>query len=221
MAGKTCAICGKSSGMYLFCKDCLKLRDEGKVEKCTDCNRWHPTNEPCPCKKPKKEEKADKELTCIICGDPSNGKHFCYNCWNKYKDKAIEIRITHCAVTQLLDEYGNKTKRTKDGRLVRSLSEKIIMDYFFDNYVRVIYEKTIPYTNEKGEEKSLHPDFYLIDHNLYIEFNGLTNKQYLKKKEYAYSIYKNLGLNVEILEPADIDEIDISMEKLLAKYPKR
>lgn len=163
----------------------------------------------------------ESELTCIICGKPSNGKHFCIECWKKYKDKAIDIRITHCTSTQVLDEYGNKTKKAKDGRFVRSLSEKIILDYFFDNYIRIVYEKTIPYKNEKGEEKELHPDFYLKDYDLYIEFNGLTNKSYLKMKNYTTKIYQEKGLKVEILESSDIDDIETTMEKLLSKYPKK
>ena len=52
-------------------------------------------------------------------------------------------------------DYNNDIKKetfeykikTKDGRFVRSLSEKIILDYFFDHFTRVVYEKTIPYIN--------------------------------------------------------------------------
>lgn len=200
-----------------------------EIEQCPDCGKWHKTDETCECKAVKRKpneietqkEKSEPELTCIICGNPSNGKHFCFDCWNKYKDKAVDIRITHCNVVQILDEYGNKTKKAKDGRFVRSLSEKIILDYFFDNYIRVVYEKTIPYTNDKGEEKELHPDFYLKDYDLYIEFNGLTNKNYLNKKGYANKIYQEKGLQVEILESKDIDDIEATMEKILSKYQKK
>lgn len=166
-------------------------------------------------------KESTSDLKCIICGADSNGKHFCRSCYSKYKDRSVDIRITNCNSTQILDEFGSKTKKAKDGRYVRSLSEKIIIDYFFDNYIRVVYEKTIPYTNEKGEEKELHPDFYLTDYNLYIEFNGLTNKAYLKMKEYATKIYKEKGLQVEILETNDINDIEKTMEKLLSKYSKK
>ena len=165
-------------------------------------------------------ENAISDLTCIICGEPSNGKHFCYDCYNKYKDRSIDIRVSNCRDTQVIDEYGNKTKKTKDGRNVRSLSEKIIIDYFFDNFIRVVYEKTIPYVNEKGEDATLHPDFYLPDYNLYIEFNGLTNKSYLKKKNYANKIYEEKGYNVVILESQDIDDIEGSLTRILSKYKK-
>ena len=243
---KTCPICGKPTYLVYgksprkdgLCGEHSKMLFNKEIEQCPDCNKWNKTGEPCECKKKKKTEpitapwtkpKKDEipenntkdELTCIICGNSSNGKHFCLDCYHKYKDKSIDIRITHCNATQVLDEYGSKTKKAKDGRFVRSLSEKIILDYFFDNYIRVVYEKTIPYTNEKGEEKELHPDFYLKDYDLYIEFNGLTNKSYLKMKNYVNKIYQEKGLKVEILESNDIDDIEATMEKLLNKYPKK
>ncbi len=225
-----CQICGKPSGYLPLCKSCFKLKDEEKVIKCPVCDKWRKTDEVCPScgNKPiriventTQQESNVDPITCLICGENSNGKHFCRSCYFKYKDRSIDIRITNCNSTQLLDEFGTRTKKAKDGRYVRSLSEKIIIDYFFDNYIRVVYEKTIPYVNEKGEEKQLHPDFYLTDYDLYIEFNGLTNKAYLKKKDYANKIYKEKGLKVEILESNDIDDIEATMSKLLTKYPKR
>ena len=229
---KTCSICGKPSGMYPLCTACFKLRDAGEVLKCEECGVWHRKNEPCKCEQPEhktaKKETADNkadtaaasDLTCIICGEPSNGKHFCLKCYHEYKDHSVDIRITNCRETQIIDRYGNKTIKTKDGRFVRSLSEKIILDYFFDHCTRVVYEKTIPYTNEKGENAELHPDFYLFDYDLYIEYNGLTNKTYLRKKDYANKIYRAKGYQVEILDANDIGDIEGTLDKVLEKYKK-
>ena len=222
-----CPICREPTSVYMgnarkdgLCRKHGKMANAGEIVQCPDCGKWNEKDLVCDCKKTK-EVKSDNELTCIICGEPSNGKHFCIDCWKKYHEKSIDIRITHCSNIQILDEYGNKTKKAKDGRFVRSLSEKVILDYFFDNYIRVVYEKSIPYTNEKGEEKELHPDFYLKDYDLYIEFNGLTNKTYLKMKNYVSKIYQEKGLKVEILESSDIDDIERTMEKLLTKYQKK
>ena len=132
----------------------------------------------------------------------------------------MDIRITNCRDTEVIDRYGNKKVKTKDGRFVRSLSEKIILDYFFDHYVRVVYEKTIPYINEKGENAELHPDFYLQDYDLYIEFNGLTNKTYLRKKEYVNKIYSSKGYKVEILDSNDINDIECTLEQVLQRHKK-
>lgn len=212
MAVKKCDICGKNSGFFPLCKEHNEMKEKGFVIKNEKTGKWELLENT--------NSKNENDLTCLICGKSSNGKHFCFDCWNKYKDKSFDIRITHCNSTQILDEYGNKTKKAKDGRFVRSLSEKIILDYFFDNYIRVVYEKTIPYTNEKGEEKELHPDFYLKDYDLYIEFNGLSNKSYLKSKNYVNKIYQEKGYKVEILESKDIDDIETTMEKIFQKYPK-
>ena len=78
-------------------------------------------------KEKKNESKAcENELTCIICGEPSNAKHFCLNCYNKYKNKAIDIRITNCKEIKILDQYGNLTIECDDGRRVRSRAEALI-----------------------------------------------------------------------------------------------
>ena len=220
---KTCAICGKPSGMYPLCNACFKLRDAGEVVKCEECGTWHLIDEPCNCEDIIEEfEDEEEEITglCLLCDNEAGPYLFCKSCYHKYKDRSIDIRITNCRDIQIIDEYGNKTRKTKDGRKVRSLSEKIIIDYFFDHFVRVVYEKTIPYINEKGEDAELHPDFYLPDYDLYIEFNGLTTKSYLRKKDYVNKIYQEKGYKVEILESQDLDDIEASIEKILSKHKK-
>lgn len=220
----TCPICGKPTRIYMgnarkdrLCSTHADMLKAGKLMLDESGNFLEPQAE-----SPKAAaSEASSDLTCIICGEPSNGKHFCISCYRKYKDRAVDIRIINCHDTQVIDEYGNQTKKAKDGRRVRSLSEKIIIDYFFDNFIRVVYEKSVPYINEKGEEATLHPDFYLPDYDLYIEFNGLNNKSYLKKKDYANQIYHDKGLKVEILESKDIDDIEESLPRILSRYPKR
>ena len=53
------------------------------------------------------------------------------------------------------------------------------------------------------------------------EINGLNNKSYLKKKDYANKIYREKGLKVEILESKDLDDVEESLSRILARYPKR
>ena len=68
-----CQICGKPSGFFPLCKECNALKEKGKIIKCENCGKWHYANRPCPdCKKPTAEQ--TDELTCIICGENSNGK---------------------------------------------------------------------------------------------------------------------------------------------------
>lgn len=147
-----------------------------------------------------------EEITCLICGEPSNGKHFCIRCYHEYKDKSIDIRITNCKETKILDQYGNLTIECDDGRKVRSRAEALISNFFYNNKIRSVYEKTI-YYKENGENKTLHPDFYLPDYNVYIEYNEIKKKSYLKSKEYTQKIYDQLGFNVIIMDDQDLNSI--------------
>ena len=53
----------------------------------------------------------------------------------------------------------------------------------------------------------MHPDFYLPDYEIYIEYCELTNKPYLKKKEYTQKIYEKLGFKVIIMDDKDLNSI--------------
>ena len=151
-------------------------------------------------------ENAASTLTCILCGENSNGKHFCLKCYKDYKDKSIDLRITNCKDVEILDKYGNLTIECDDGRKVRSRAEALISNFFYNNKIRSVYEKTI-YYKEDGEDKTLHPDFYLPDYEVYIEYNEITKKSYLKSKEYTQKIYAQLGLKVIIMDDKDLNSI--------------
>ena len=218
---KTCAICGKPSGMYPLCKDCFKLRDEGKIIQCSDCKTWHYINKPCNCTKEietKKEAEitsSSDELTCIICGNPSNGKHFCYNCYQKYKNRKVDIRITNCTETEIIDAYGNLQYKCDDGRKVRSKSEKIISDFLFKYKIRAVYEKEVYYYTNDTDPIILKPDFYLPDYDLYIEHNGLDNKAYKTSKSKTEKMYEELKCKVVVTTEADLSDIEAKLKPIL------
>lgn len=218
---KNCVICGKPSGMYPLCREHLQMKTEGKVIKCDECNTWHLVNEPCECQGSKsKTEKTINTpiLRCIICGEILNERyHFCKSCYAKYKDRSVDIRITNCNETEILDEYGNLQYKCDDGRKVRSRAEVIISNFFFKEKVRAVYEETIYYT-ENDESKTLHPDFYLPDYDLYIEYNELTNKPYLKSKEYAQKIYAKLGKKVLVINENDLKDIAACLKPRLGLH---
>lgn len=208
-----CPICGEPTNVYMgkarkdgLCKKHGMQANKGEIIKCTDCGKWVDKDAVCECKKVK-EVKPESELTCIICGEPSNGKHFCIKCWKKYHEKSVDIRITNCNATQILDEYGNKKIKCSDGVWVRSRAESMISDWFFMKKVRVVYEPDFFY-KENEETKVLHPDFFLPDHNVYIEYCELTNKPYLRKREYTENIYKQNNKTVIIMTDADIENRD-------------
>lgn len=71
-----------------------------------------------------------------------------------------------------------------------------------------MYEETVYYKDEKtGEPKELHPDFFLPDYNLYIEYNELTNPKYVETKEYVKKIYEKLKLHVIVMTDKDLQDV--------------
>lgn len=208
----TCPICGEPTRVYMgnARKDrlCGKHADMLKVGELlrTEDGKFVLKGEEKITEKKKEAPEMTSDLTCIVCGEPSNGKHFCIGCYHKYKDRAIDIRITNCKEIKILDQYGNLTIECDDGRKVRSRAEALISNFFYNNKIRSVYEKTV-YYKEDGEDKTLHPDFYLPDYDIYIEYNGIKKKSYLKSKGYTQKIYNQLGLNVIIMEDQDLNSI--------------
>lgn len=216
-----CPICGEPTNVYMgkarkdrLCKKHGKMKNDGLIDINTDGLFFELAtgtilNPPKAEKKPepvKETRNGADELTCIICGEPSNGKHFCLKCYHEYKDKSIDIRITNCREIKILDQYGNLTIECDDGRKVRSRAEALISNFFYNNKIRSVYEKTV-YYKENGEDKMLHPDFYLPDYDVYIEYNEIKKKNYLKSKAYTQKIYDQLGFKVIIMDDQDLNSI--------------
>ena len=196
-----CPICGEPTNIYMgkarkdrLCRKHGMQANKNEIQQCLDCGKWNEKDIICNCKTSNKNKNENlkilgnttsnnnDEITCIICGEPSNNKHFCIKCWGKYKDKSIELRITNCKEIEILDQYGNLTIECDDGRRVRSRAEALISNFFYNNKIRSVYEKTI-YYKEEGEDKTLHPDFYLPDYDIYIEYNEIKKKNYLNPNE--------------------------------------
>lgn len=224
----TCPICGAPTSTWYgnarkdgLCRLHAQQLKEGLIEQCPDCGKWHEAGKPCECKSTvtkHSEGIKTSELTCIICGEPSNGKHFCRSCYAKYKDRTIDIRIKNCNEVTMLDIYGNKIYTCDDGRKVRSKSEKIISDFLFKEAIRTVYEKTVYYYPDKnGNEQpiELHPDFYLPDYNIYIEHNGLNTKSYKANKVKTEQMYKELGYQLIITTEEDLEDISAKLKPLL------
>lgn len=220
-----CPICGKPTAhiygnynKYGLCIEHSKQEKAGEIEQCPDCGKWNKTGETCDCKKNTHKEEPknnSEELTCIICGKPSNGKHFCLDCWKEYKDKSIDIRIKNCTEIEIIDKYGNQQYKCDDGRKVRSKSEKIISDFLFKYGIRTIYEKTVYYYPDNEKAIELHPDFYLIDKDIYIEHNGVNSKSYKNNKIKTQKMYEELGYKVIVTTEEDLADIEAKLKPIL------
>lgn len=189
-----CIICGEPTRGYAFCHDCYNEYSDDELIDILNGER-----------KPRTKiiYKDNTELTCLICGKPSNGKHFCLDCYNKYKNKSIDVRIANCNYVEILDNYGNKKYHCENGIDVRSQAEQLIANWLYAEKIPFAYEKEFYYKDENGETKKIHPDFYLSSYNIYIEYNGMNDNDYLKRKEYAQKIYKNAGAELIIMTAED------------------
>ena len=65
--GKTCVICGKSSGIYPLCRHHLEMKAAGEVVKCENCGTWYEVKDGCPnCNQYTEEEKKMKRKNNIL-----------------------------------------------------------------------------------------------------------------------------------------------------------
>ena len=166
MAGKTCAICGKPSGMYPLCKDCFTLRDKGEIIQCPKCKTWHKKNEKCiGCEIRNKEKNTFstqivKETECITCSNKAiyNGC-FCPTCFKEMQ--ILKKDITHLNTQYQAKEYYynlknsifwmNKIESAKDAcKKLYAIAE--IIDEFKNIKQKEVASKDIQYLLTKKEE---------------------------------------------------------------------
>ena len=195
-----CQICGKGTKFnFPLCSDCNEKKEQGLIVQ-DENGKWKLKEET---KTPVTEDKP-LEITCLICGKPSNGKHFCLDCWKLYGNRSVDIRLKNLKYDCILDDYGNLKYKCEDGRYVRSLQEQSIANTLWNLEIQYIYEEEVYYYTEDEKAKTLHPDFFLPKYNVYIEHIGFTNKKHneiteFKKKEYNKQGKKVLFTNPETL----------------------
>lgn len=209
-----CVVCEGPTKGYAFCKKCWNNLSQEEMLEILNKSETEKTKEI------EKEEKKESELTCLICGEVSDGKHFCKNCYKKYSTKSITAIIDKCKSIDIVDEYGNRKYKTCNGLFVRSQQEKIIFDELFNRKIRIQYEKTLYLKDENGETQELHPDFFLTDYNLYIEhwgYENTNNKEYIKTKEYKMKLYQLNNKKIAGTCSKDIEDIQAAIDRIFAE----
>lgn len=219
-----CQICGKITKFnFPLCKDCNDLKEQGQIVQCDDCGKWNAKDVVCECKK-KEERKPESELTCIICGKPSNGQHFCFNCWKQFNNKVVYIQVKKCKEFTKLDAEYESELTCDDGHLVKSPYEKIIDNWLYSEGIKHAYEKKI----DVDETHELTPDFFIPEYNgiknIYVEFWGYgeDNIKYQRIKEYKLKIYPELVKRENIaVVYLNKKEVDTDKYKTKIKYAKQ
>ena len=184
-----CQICGEKSGFYPLCSKCNKLKDQGKVTKCEDCGIW---------------KEGDKPL--------------CRECYFKNK-KSDERKSANYKASEIEAEETNfrskfpATFRAEDGHMVRSKAEQIIDNWLYHKGIVHAYERRVPI------EEEVYCDFFIpIGQKVWIEFWGLDETKYLKRKELKKKFYQAHKKNLIELTDKDIENLDDNMPIKLRKY---
>jgi RecJ-like exonuclease len=186
----TCQICGNKSGFYPLCSDCNELKVQGKVTKCQECGIW---------------KKGDKPL--------------CLDCYSK-SQKNKEKESTSYKTSEIEKEDNNFRKsfpadfRTEDGHWVRSKAEQSIDNWLYNKNIAHAYERRAPI------DEDLICDFYIKEGRIWIEYWGIEEEKYLKRKELKKKLYEKNNYNLIELFDKDIKNLDDIMPKKLMKYSK-
>ena len=223
-----CPICGEATYTIYgnprkdrLCRKHGMLANKGELVQCEKCGGWNGAEISCNCKKTAKtvvkempRETASADLTCIICGEPSNGKHFCISCYHEYKNRSVDIRLKNLKFDTLLDDYGNLKYKCEDGRYVRSLQEQSIANTLWGLDVKYVYEEKVYYYSEE-DTKTISPDFYLPKYNLYIEHIGFTSKKHDSITKYKQKIYDEQDKQVIFTSPENLQDFKDFIKRTL------
>jgi hypothetical protein len=111
-------------------------------------------------------------------------------------------------------EYGVKSVTPK-GEEVRSMAERQIADYFERNNINYVYEREAKSKFLFFESTIGHPDFYLPDYDVYVEYWGLvdaddsrTRTQYVKNMKRKMGIYYQNNIKFISIYPRNLGNLD-------------
>ncbi len=111
------------------------------------------------------------------------------------------------------NQYGIEST-TLNGETVKSKGEKWIADYFTKNNIKYVYEKPVFSPNYRGLKTSI-PDFYLPEHNVYVEYWGLvdaddewTRKRYVRNMKRKMAIYYQNDIKFVSIYPRNLENLD-------------
>ena len=102
--------------------------------------------------------------------------------------------------------------RTTDGHFVRSRAEAMIADWLYREFISYAYEKKLPISEE------MYCDFYIPKEKIYIEFWGLEDEKYQKRKEKKKELYKKYNLKLIEIDDKTINNIDDYLPQELLKF---
>ena len=150
---------------------------------------------------------------CQECGIwKKDGKPLCYECELKNKNTGAKKSKIEIEESNFRDKFPAKI-RAEDGHFVRSRAEQLIDNWFYHKGIVHAYERRVPI------EEEVYCDFFIpIGQKVWIEFWGIEEEAYLKRKELKKSFYQKHDKNLIELVPKDIENLDDIMPIKLRPY---
>ena len=104
--------------------------------------------------------------------------------------------------------------KADDGHLVRSLSEKAIDDWLYNQGLLHAYERRVPI-----QEEEMYCDFYIKVAKCYVEYWGMEeDREYSIRKQRKIDLYRRHELRLIELRYEDIQRLDDVLGKHLGRY---
>jgi len=109
---------------------------------------------------------------------------------------------------------------TPQGKRVRSPREYTVATMLEEADIAFDYEPRLPYRDEQGRTRYIHPGFYLFEYGLYIECWGREEAEYIEARAFKEMVYEQLaaqrGVRVLFLETEEVENM-VFMERIQAK----
>lgn len=142
--GKICDVCGKPSGMYPLCRDCFKLRDEGKIVKDESLKKWVLVGDSEKVENSTSEQIEKLNNTqCLICGKQIEKGLFCYDCYKQkeaYKYETLNKRTKQEAMDHYFNQrncmYKIKNPKYMESGAIRMVAIAEEVQIYKDNYLQ-------------------------------------------------------------------------------------
>lgn len=140
--------------------------------------------------------------------------------------KQLEKNKATSEYSKTQDSHKEEVIRTADGHYVKSEPERIIDNILYNERILHCYEKRVDIS---ADERTLKADWFIPvtgnRHGIYIEYWGMTDKEYLKNKEEKRELYKKHDIPLIEIEKDDIrddvglgDRIISEIDKLAKDY---
>ena len=116
-------------------------------------------------------------------------------------------------VKSFRSKFGTGAYRTKYGLMVRSRIEVIISDFLMDNGIVIGYEPLLVLDNTE-----LYPDFYVPSLDIYIEYWGSAEEDYISRRQQKEALYQKHRVDYISLDESDARCIHDRLKQKLSPY---